>query len=132
MEAVPFSARVPDPYQKGIDGVVRLENDSLTIEFETIGLLGERSEVSRIQVPVGELRDSSLETGLMNTDLVLGVNRIELISDFPGRGEGALKLRIARKHRDLARRLTAALELRLSEIELARADDELGQLRAEE
>jgi hypothetical protein len=124
MDPVPFT-------QKGsiteYAGLVRLDGDSLCVEYQRSrgGVVGEwvgvlsflvpvtglfKTGVREVRVPVRDLSAVTLEGGqLSGHRIVLQAARMEAVGDFPGMAQGRVMLEVARKDREAAAALVAAL-----------------------
>lgn len=114
MSVVPFSTETYEGFAE-VKGLVRLSDDSLFFEFQTTdGIVGFfKSATQEIEVPVTDVVTIDLE-GRFRLHLQLQVRRMDLLGKLPNDG-GGVKLRIARKHRELADELVSDIRLRLSE-----------------
>ena len=108
-------------------GVVRLEGDNLCIEYQRSrgGAVGEwvgvlsflvpvtglfKTGVREVRVPVRDLTAVTLEGSLLSGHrIVLQAARMEAVRDVPGMAQGRIVLEIARKDREAATALVAAL-----------------------
>ena len=108
-------------------GLVRLDGDSLCIEYQRSrgGAVGEwvgvlsflvpvtglfKTGVQQVRVPVRDLTAVTLEGSLLTkTRIVLQAARMEAVQDAPGMAQGRVVLDIARKDREAAAALVAAL-----------------------
>ena len=127
MLTIPFS--INDAYEglADVDGLVRLEADRLTLEFQTkdafFGVV--KSDLKRVEITLGDLTAVTFKKKMFWATLALRVCTMALIEAVPGAKRGEIKLRFARKHRDEAQTLASSLNLRLSEHRLTQMDDEM-------
>lgn len=132
MLTIPFS--ISDAYEgmAEVDGLIRLEADRLTLEFQTkdafFGVV--KSDVKHVEITLSDLMAVAFKKRMFWATLQLRVRSMALIEAVPGARRGEIKLRFARKHRDEAHTLASNLHLRLSEHRLAELDDELPRLEA--
>lgn len=108
-------------------GLVRLDGDHLCLEYQRSrgGMVGEwvelftffvpvtglfKTGVQEVRVPVRDLTAVTLEGTLVSGHrIVLQAARMEAVQDFPGMTQGRVALQIARKDREAAATLVAAL-----------------------
>ena len=124
MDVVPFTLPNPDPFRGDSDGLVRFQEDILTIEFQTTGLLGRRSGVREVRIPVDGLDMVGLEKRFFSRRMILTIRTrsMKALEKVPGQSKGEVKLRVAGQYGQNAKTLLSRVRLRISEIRL---DEEL-------
>lgn len=130
METIPFT--ITNVYEgfAEVEGLARLEDDGLVLEFQTkdgiVGLI--KSKVNEVRIPLEEIAGVEFQKKMFKASVLLRVRSMSLMSAIPGSRQGEVKLRIPRKHRDAAEELVSELELQRSQQTLRRMDDEMQRL----
>jgi hypothetical protein len=97
-------------------GLLRLEGDSLVLEFETkdgvLQLL--KSGVKRIALPLTEVEACQWKPGWFGGKIELSVRSLAALDGIAGAAQGRVTLGVSRKDRDKAFGLVASVELALA------------------
>ncbi|MCI0439262.1 MAG: hypothetical protein L0177_09050 [Chloroflexi bacterium] len=156
MRSIQFS--IPNAYEgfAKVEGLVRLEEDVLTAEFEarssTVSSVGEiarafccwlpdvqtKSEVSRrlkpgvneVRIPVSELDAVMFSKRLFGSEMTIKARSMNVVSEVPGSRRGAITMKFSRKDSTDAQRLASELAVKISEHQLERLDTEFERLNA--
>lgn len=129
MSAVAFTMKKRPGEAADLEGVLRLEEDALILEWRKITQFFPRKKV------VASTSMSFRDIGTIRAMrrwwkhyLVLVPARLEAIAEVPGEHpQGMLHLYIHRDQQDAARHLISVLELKISEVRLADAESYLGE-----
>jgi len=109
-------------------GLLRLERDTLVLEFETkddvLKML--RSDVKRVAVPLAEVETCRWKPGWFGGKIELAVRSMSLLDGIAGAAQGSVMFGVARKDRDKASGFVANLELALAH-RVVRAAEESGR-----
>ncbi len=101
----------------GLQGIVRLDECALVLEFEVsdavLGLL--KSQIKKIEIPLQEIQSARMEKGWFSATLTIRVNNLAVLSEVPGSEGGEAELEISRKDRPQAELLVLALNARARE-----------------
>lgn len=118
MDRLPFS--LPDVGIREVKGFVHLDDEFLSIEVWTAipGLAPDDTTV--INVAPTALTEIRLKPGLIRDRLRLIPEKVELLRTMPGTHRTEVALRIARTHRDAARRLADEMQRRILQQGMAR------------
>lgn len=120
--SVPVS--IPEAYggMAECNGALRLTDAGLRLEFESrdgfLRLI--RSGVKEVEIPWAEVADLKLKRGWFSTRLLLTVKSMKALTGVPGTQGSHVVLAVARAHRELARQLAFAANLRICEQVLQR------------
>lgn len=113
-------------------GLMGLEKDMLTVEFETkdslFGVI--KSGIKRIKIPISELEAVYWKKKVFGAALIIRARSLKAISSIPGNNKGEVHLKITRRDRDVAAQFASRLELRISEHRLDRLDHDIDMLDA--
>ncbi len=129
MEAIPFTLKVPGKEDMTwseiastsyrFRGFLRLEAETLLLEWagsaavEEVGLTGVRTEQvalpsESLTVPLSDIRTLQLAGGWLRPRVEITANDLDLLRYVPGEEGGRVRLWLARRDREAARRLLAA------------------------
>jgi len=88
-------------------GIIRLEDDKLIIEYQTIdALLGlVKSAVKTLEIPLGKLALVRVDQKLWSADLVLQGKTMGVLSTVPGASGGMLRVKLNRQSVNAAKML---------------------------
>ena len=86
-----------------------------------------RRIVSEISIPLADLASAQVK-GRWGRTIRLTTNALSHFADIPGVRGHELTLKVARRHREDAERLVHDLQMRLSDLGLARLDGEIARL----
>ncbi len=118
--------RIPSVYSdlgEG-DGVINLENDQITIEYQIkdafIGVL--KSNIQKVIVPLLDIHDIVFQPKLINSKLILSTKEMATLANIPGSEKGELKLNIARADKENAQKFVDDVMFRVSELRLKQMD----------
>jgi hypothetical protein len=112
---LPF--RIPDVYFgfAEIQGILKAENDKLTLDFELKeSMLETRLESNVVAIALADVIDLELEKGWFTRSIVIRVNRLEVLRPVPGSKAGEVRLRIARRHVPMAEELVCGIRMALT------------------
>lgn len=133
METIPFTLDEGYGGLAKTDGMMRLESDALVLEFQTkdsiVGLL--KSEVKEVRIPFSEIESAHFKKGfhgLTPSHLTFSLRSMKYAGAIPGVEQGALKLPIAKQHREAAARLASTFTLQQSQQQLEQMKRELNEL----
>lgn len=130
METVPFTLDEAYGGLAKTDGMMRLEDEALVLEFQTkdsiVGLL--KSDVKEVRIPLAEIGSVAWKSGLFGSSFTIRLRTMKYADAVPGIEQGELKLPIARQHREAAARLATAFTLQQSQLQLEQMKRELNQL----
>ena len=133
MEAVPFSNNSVYEGLGKVNGLIRLEDDVLVLEYQTkdgvFGVL--KSRVRETRLGLKDVASIEFDRGRVTSNLRLRVLSIALLSDLPCCESGEARLKIARRDRDAAGGLVSRVQLRLSELRLEAADRKLREMQSD-
>ncbi|MEQ9309167.1 MAG: hypothetical protein RLN90_06900 [Balneolaceae bacterium] len=128
MRSLPF---VIDELNGGfmiLEGILRVEKGKLHIEFQKKdNLLGAyKSDLRAIEIELTELSMMEFKKGFFFNKLLLHSKRAAAFKDLPGDELTTRKLKIKRKHREIAANISSNVNLLLSEQRLneLKGDDE--------
>jgi hypothetical protein len=127
--SLPFS--IPDVYQGFAEagGIIKASKAGLILEFEVkdalVGML--KSGINEVQIPTNEISFIDLKAGWFRTRLIIRTRSMATLGNIPGSKPGQIALRIARKDRDIAKRLVSVLMMSMAERELDSLNKEMHQ-----
>jgi hypothetical protein len=110
-----------------MNGLLRLEKDSLIVEYQTKdNILGGvfKSQPKEARIPLRNLSEVIFKKNWFSASLLLKAYSLTDLAHFPNAEDGMAKFKIKRKHRNDAANLASSLNLRLSEIRLDEMDQE--------
>jgi len=108
-------------------GLLRLEGDTLVLEFETKDdvLKVLKSGVKRFAVPLTEVEACRWHRGWFGGKIELSVRRMNVLDGIAGAGQGRVTLGVSRNDRDRAFGLVTNVELAMAH-RMVRAAEESG------
>ena len=97
-------------------GLLRLEGDTVVIEFETRDGMFDvlRSGVKRIDVQLADLESVRWKRGVFGGKIEFAARSMDVLAEIPGATQGRVTLSVARKDRDQAFGLVTNMELVLA------------------
>ena len=126
MESIPFSSATED-YMSDINGMIRMENNALVIEYQTLSISdyfsGKKSDLNDVSIPLEEVAEISLKKNFFQSIVMLRTHKMKSTQKLPQPNNGEVKFYIKKKYRDNALQLIAEVNLRLSEIRLKSLDN---------
>ena len=121
MQSVSFSIEQYEGLVK-IVGLVRIEGDTVVLEFN-IKVFGiPVSGLKEKHIPVSELHAVSFKKKVLGNKLVIAGHKMSTFADIPGSEQAEIVLSIARKDREAARELEVNLSLQIAEVRLRELD----------
>lgn len=124
MQSIPFTIPNISHGLLKAEGVVKLDNESLIIEYRTKdGIIGAfKGEVEQYNLPVSKLEEVRLKRRLFSYYLIIRASSMAVLDDIHGVDGGVLSLKISRSYRKQADRLVSEVSILLSEIQLNSLD----------
>jgi len=122
MDSLPFTIRAGGGFVD-THGMAREEWPNLVLEYQTtdpFGIL--RSAVQTVTIPVTDLAAIEYRQSLFSAKVVCRVRHLRLVQDLPGSRQGQFELLVDRRHRGVAKRFVAELEIRRAEEVIRRAE----------
>lgn len=110
-----------------VNGILTANRQSLLLEFQvTDNVLGGllKGQPKEIRLPLEAVASVEYKQNWFQARFYLRVYRLQDLANVPNAEGGEAKLSIKRKDRKLARSLVSSLNLQLSEIRLARMDED--------
>ncbi|MFP4121913.1 MAG: hypothetical protein ACOC07_15720 [Coleofasciculus sp.] len=122
--SLPFSfANVYEGFAKA-QGILRVDEDTLTLEFEIkdnfFGVL--KSEIKEVIIPIQYIESVTLNKSWLKTVLIVRVQSLKILSHIPKHNQAQLWLYISRKDRNIASKFASFLRLKISENEIKLLD----------
>ena len=95
-----------------VNGIIRLEGDSLEIEFQTMDNVVEmiKSNVNNISIPVTDIEEIDVKKSIWGNKLILRISRLGVISKLPAQEAGEIRLSIDKKHTESALELVRKID----------------------
>jgi hypothetical protein len=118
MTSLPFKIRGVFTGLVDVEGIARLENQELCLEFRMAVLTRLKTNPKEIRIPLDELEEAAFKNRFCLGFLVLRARRLESFKDVPGNATGELRLRCRREHWETARELASRLSMRTTEHQL--------------
>jgi len=113
MMSLPFSIRGVRTGFVDLEGVVRLEDRDLCLEFRTTMFSGHlKSKPKEVRLPLDELEEAVFRHWLCIGMLKLRARRLEVFSQVPGNEGSELRLRCRREYWEVAQELASRLNMR--------------------
>ncbi|MDX1908615.1 MAG: hypothetical protein SF053_16380 [Bacteroidia bacterium] len=116
---LPFSI---DVYQGlgRLDGLMSLQQDVLVLEFQIKDTLvgGIRSRPKTLHLDLNEVDYVKYSQNLFGARFVIQAHTLAAVAAIPTADKGEVRLSIARKDREQARRMESHINLRISELRL--------------
>lgn len=121
MPVVPFTL---ESGLSKVSGVVREDENGITIEYQSklLGLI--RSDIDVVKIPFEDIEEVFFSSNLFSTKLRIHLKTLRNIGEFPAPTQGELELKVARKNRSQAKALASSVNLSVSESEIHRNDDD--------
>lgn len=109
-----------------LNGILTADHRQLLIEFQVTDTLGGffKGRPKELRLPLEAIASVAYKQNWFTAHFYLRVYRLSDLAAVPNAESGEAKLAIRRKDRQDARRLASSLNLALSEIRLARLDEE--------
>lgn len=103
-----------------LEGILRMEGDELTFEFQKKDALFEayKSDLKEIRIPLSSIDVAEFKKGLFGTKLILHAKRAAVFKDLPGNDLTVRTLKVKRKHRETAASVSSRINLKISEMKL--------------
>lgn len=107
------------------EGILRVEGDKLTFEFQKKDAVVEayQSDLKTVVVSMSELDMLEYKKGWFSGKLILHGKTARSFGELPGENLTERVLKVKRKHRDTAASISSNLNLRLSEQKLNEMED---------
>jgi hypothetical protein len=118
MTSLPFKIRGVFTGLVDVEGIARLENQSLCLEFRMAVLTRLKTNPKELRIPLEELEEAVFKNRFCLGFLVLRARRLASFKDVPGNATGELRLRCRREHWETARELASRLSMRTTKEEL--------------
>lgn len=125
MRTLPFSIENLNGGFMKVEGILRVEGEQLTFEFQKKDAVVEayQSELKTEKIPLSELDMLEYKKGWFSGKLILHGKTARSFGDLPGSELTERVLKVKRKHRDLAASISSNLNLKISEEKLKQLDD---------
>jgi hypothetical protein len=118
MTSLPFKIRGVFTGLVDVEGIARLENQELCLEFRMAVLTRLKTNPKEIRIPLEELEEAVFKNRFCLGFLVLRARRLDSFKDVPGNATGELRLRCGREHWETARELASRLSMKTTEHQL--------------
>jgi hypothetical protein len=118
MTSLPFKIRGVFTGLVDVEGIARLENEELCLEFRMAVLTRLKTNPKELRIPLEELEEAVFKNRFCLGFLVLRARRLASFKDVPGNATGELRLRCRREHWETARELASRLNMRTTKEEL--------------
>src|SRR5262249_31372999 len=105
MTSLPFRIRGVYTGFVDVEGIARLENQELCLEFRMSVPTHLKTSPREIRIPLDELEEAVFKNRLCLGFLVLRARRLVAFHDVPGNNAGELRLRCRREHWETAKEL---------------------------
>jgi len=107
-------------------GLVRFENRTLEIEYQTIDEIFKyfKSEARQITFHLSDIESVHIKKGWFSYKLYIDLKSLKSIDQFPAAKGNRIKLKIPRSFREKLKNLNSSLTLALSEHKLQQLDHE--------
>jgi hypothetical protein len=133
MISIPVKFHTPDAILTEAEGMVRIEDGRLVLEFETkdafIGAY--RSGVQELEIFPDDVADVNYKQNMFRAELTIRARTMKHVDLVPGSKHGEVRLRFKRRHRADARQLASFLQNRLRELKSAPLEDTTDETTAE-
>src|SRR5690554_5259287 len=126
MRSLPFSIDNLNGGFMKVEGILRVEDECLVMEFQKKDAVIEfyQSDLKTVKIPIKELDLLEFKKGWINGKLMLYAKSASTFRDFPGNDLMERELKVKRKHRNLAANISSNMNLLISENKLREMDDE--------
>jgi hypothetical protein len=113
--SLPFSIKKVHSGFARMDGIVKVSERGLTIEYEVkvLGLV--RLQVRECHIPISEIESYQLKKSWFSTRLVVRTKSLRTLCTFPGSNQAEVVFKIRRSRRKTAEQLIALLGLHTSD-----------------
>ena len=118
MTSLPFKIRGVYTGFVDVEGIARLENQELCLDFRMSVLTHLKTNPKELRIPLDELEEAVFKNRLCLGFLVLRARRLDSFKDVPGNATGELRLRCRREHWETARELASRLSMKTTEHQL--------------
>ena len=118
MTCLPFRIRGVYTGFVDVEGIARLENQELCLEFRMSVFTHLKTSVKEVRIPLDELEEAVFKNRLCLGFLVLRARRLDSFKDVPGNATGELRLRCRREHWETAKELASRLSMKTVEHQL--------------
>jgi hypothetical protein len=120
MNVVPFTIASDGLYSFIAEcrGLLKGEGDHLTLETQQQDVWFKvfKSAVQSIRIPIREVVSIDLSEGWFCSKLMLQTSNVELLSELPEASQGRVRLKIARKDTEAAKRFVNDLQDRVAHV----------------
>lgn len=125
MRSLPFVIENLNGGFMKVDGILRVEGNKLTFEFQKKDAVVEayQSDLKTVVISMSELDMLEFKKGWFSGKLILHGKTARSFGDLPGKDLNERVLKVKRKHRDTAASISSNLNLRLSEQKLNEMED---------
>ena len=118
MTSLPFKIRGVFTGLVDVEGIARLENQELCLEFRMAVLTRLKTNPKEIRIPLDEMEEAVFKNRFCLGFLVLRARRLDSFKDVPGNSTGELRLRCRREHWETAKELAGRLSMKTTEHQL--------------
>jgi hypothetical protein len=122
--AVPFSIEGVNSGFTAVNGLAKIEDKALKLEFQTadaiIGVV--KSDLKMISIPFSSIRKIELKKGWFSSKIILQTKSMSDLKSVPGAKSGFLELKIKKAHKLEAIELNSHFQLEFSEYRLAQME----------
>lgn len=118
MTSLPFQIRGVFTGLVDVEGIARLENQVLCLQFRMAVLTRLKTNPKELRIPLDELEEAVFKNRFCLGFLVLRARRLDSFKDVPGNATGELRLRCRREHWETAKELASRLSMKTTEHQL--------------
>jgi hypothetical protein len=122
--AVPFSIEGVNSGFTAVNGLAKVEDKALKLEFQSadaiIGIV--KSDLKIVSIPFSSIRKMEFKKGWFSTKFTVQTKSMSDLKDIPGAKSGFLELTVKKAHRREAIELNSHFQLEFSEYKLALLD----------
>ncbi|MDZ7806422.1 MAG: hypothetical protein U5K71_04825 [Gracilimonas sp.] len=124
MRALPFTIENLNGGFMKLEGILRVKDEHLLFEFQKKDAVIEayQSELKSVEIPLSEIEMLELKKGWFSAKLILHGRSASSFRDLPGKDLIERVLKVKRKHREVAARISSNLNLIISEKKLQEMD----------
>ena len=119
---------VPMPSPRDTEGMLRFEDDVLTVEFQHMLGPSFDSQVRTVELALDDIDSVTLNRGMRGTVLAIRAKRLGTLAQLPHHRRGEARILISQRDREAANELVSRLSVRLAEIDLERMDREISTM----
>ncbi|MFP8489306.1 hypothetical protein ACKGJO_09390 [Gracilimonas sp. Q87] len=107
-----------------LEGILRVKDDHLLFEFKKKDAVIEayQSELKTVEIPLSEIEMLEFKKGWFSAKLILHGKSASSFRELPGKDLIERVLKVKRKHREVAARISSNLNLMISEKKLQEMD----------